>query len=170
MQETGKSISQAPRALARGKPALFVRWAAGPGVLLVVGMASLAYLAVGYSALRDYGISSLTLAILLGALLGNAMPALGCDVFRPGLAFAQRRLLRTGVALYGFNLSVQQIAQVGSTGILVDVAMVCSTLAAVWWMGRRVLGIGVCGIGRQPREAPCSTRRKSCTSRPMAVR
>ena len=141
MQESGKSISQAPCALASGKRAQFVCWAAGPGVLLVAGMASLAYLAVRYSALRDYGISSLTLAILLGALLGNAMPALGRDVFRPGLAFAQRRLLRTGVALYGFNLSVQQIAQVGSTGILVDVAMVCSTLAAGWWIGRRVLGM-----------------------------
>ena len=117
------------------------RWPALPGVALVSSIAVVAYLVIQFSALRNWGLSSLTLAILTGAVLGNALPSVGSAIYRPGLAFAQRRFLRTGVALYGFNLSVQQIAQVGSTGIIVDVVMVCLTLAVGWWIGRRVLGM-----------------------------
>ena len=111
------------------------------GLVLVSAIAAAAYLLIQWTVLRTFGINSLTLAILIGAILGNFLPRLGGAQCRPGLAFAQRRLLRIGVALYGFNLSIQQIAQVGSTGILVDVAMVCSTLAAGWWFGRKVLGM-----------------------------
>ena len=112
-----------------------------PGIALVVVIAATSYFLIQWTSLRAFGISSLTLAILIGAILGNIRPKLGRGQCQPGLAFAQRRMLRTGVALYGFNLSVQQIAQVGSTGILVDVLMVCSTLAAGWWIGRRLLGM-----------------------------
>lgn len=117
------------------------KWRLLSGIALVSAIAATAYLLIQWTALRTFGISALTLAILIGALLGNTLPKLGGSALRPGLAFAQRRLLRTGVALYGFNLSVQQIAHVGSTGILIDVAMVCSTLAVGWWIGRRVLGM-----------------------------
>ncbi len=90
-------------------------------------------------AAKHYGIGPLTLAILIGALLGNSLPTLSGDRFRGGLALAQRRFLRTGVALYGFNLSVQQILQVGSTGILIDVLVVTTTLGLGWIIGRRIL-------------------------------
>ena len=112
-----------------------------PGVVLVATIAAMAWGAIQWDGVRQYGISSLTLAILIGVLLGNALPGLGKGRFRPGLAFAQRRFLRVGVALYGFNLSVQQIIQVGSTGILVDLVMVTSTLLVGGFLGRRLLGM-----------------------------
>lgn len=112
-----------------------------PGVLLVAAIAAAAWGLVQWDGLRQHGASSLTLAILIGVALGNAVPRLGQGAFRPGLVFAQRRLLRAGVALYGFNLSVQQIVQVGSTGILVDLAMVVSTLLVGGFVGRRLLGM-----------------------------
>jgi uncharacterized integral membrane protein (TIGR00698 family) len=111
------------------------------GMALVALIAATAWGLAQWEGLRRYGASSLTLSILLGAALGNAFPGLGRDRFRPGLAFAQRRLLRAGVALYGFNLSVQQIIQVGGTGILVDVVMVVSTLLVGGFVGRRLLGM-----------------------------
>jgi len=112
-----------------------------PGVLLVAAIAAAAWGLIQLDGLRHYGASPLTLAILIGAALGNVAPRLGQGAFRPGLVFAQRRFLRAGVALYGFNLSVQQIVQVGSTGILVDLAMVVSTLLVGWFVGRRLLGM-----------------------------
>lgn len=112
-----------------------------PGVLLVTTIAAAAWGCVQWDGLRQYGVSSLTLAILIGAVLGNATPMLGKGRFRPGLVFAQRRFLRTGVALYGFNLSAEQIIQVGATGILVDLVMVTSTLLVGWFVGRRLLGM-----------------------------
>ena len=112
-----------------------------PGVLLVAAIAAAAWGFIQWDEVRQYGVSSLTLAILIGVVLGNVLPALGKGRFRPGLGFAQRRLLRVGVALYGFNLSVQQIVQVGSTGILVDLVMVTSTLLVGGLLGRRLLGM-----------------------------
>lgn len=111
------------------------------GVALVAAIALSAWGLAQWDGVRQYGVSSLTLALLLGALLGNFLPRVGHGAFRPGLAFAQRRFLRAGVALYGFNLSVQQILQVGSTGILVDLVMVVSTLSLGWFVGRRLLGM-----------------------------
>lgn len=112
-----------------------------PGVLLVSLIAAAAYALIQLNALRSLGVSALTLAILLGAVLGNSMPSVASGRCQPGLGFAQRRLLRIGVALYGFNLSAQQIIQVGTAGIAVDLFMVVSTLAVGWWFGRRVLGM-----------------------------
>lgn len=117
------------------------KWRVLPGLVLVSLMAAAAYAAIRMTSLGQLGVSALTLAILAGALLGNLRPAVASGACQPGLAFAQRRLLRIGVALYGFNLSVQQIAQVGAAGVAVDVAMVVSTLAVGWWFGRRVLGM-----------------------------
>ena len=112
-----------------------------PGVMLVAAITAAAWGFIQWDWLRQVGVSSLTLAILIGALLGNVLPTLGKGRFRPGLAFAQRRFLRAGVALYGFNLSVQQIVEVGSTGIVVDLIMVTSTLLVGWIVGRRLLGM-----------------------------
>ena len=110
-----------------------------PGIMLVSGLGALAYGLSQLDLIRYFGLGSLTLAILIGALLGNAMPRLSQSAYRDGLTIVQRRFLRTGVALYGFNLSVQQIIHVGSTGVLVDLLMVVSTLLAGWFIGTRLL-------------------------------
>ena len=100
-----------------------------PGVLLIAGLSLAAYvLAVG-GGLARYGASSLTLAIVLGAVLGNLRPHWVTGRCHGGVQLAQKEFLRTGVALYGFNLSLQQILQVGSSGIVVDLLLVSSTLA-----------------------------------------
>lgn len=110
-----------------------------PGILLVSGIGALAYALAQQDLMRQFGLGSLTLAILIGALLGNAFPRLSQSACREGLTLVQKRFLRTGVALYGFNLSVQQIIHVGATGVLVDLLMVVSTLLAGWFIGTRLL-------------------------------
>ncbi len=110
-----------------------------PGILLVSGLGAVAYGLSQLGLMRNFGLGSLTLAILIGALLGNTIPSLSQSTYREGLTVVQRRFLRTGVALYGFNLSVQQIVHVGATGVLVDVLMVVSTLLAGWFIGTRLL-------------------------------
>lgn len=112
-----------------------------PGLALAAAISVLALgLALGGGLVR-YGASSLTLAILIGAVLGNGWPALAQGARRAGLGLAQRNLLRAGVALYGFNLSWQQIVAVGSAGLLADVLLVASTLALGCFIGIRLLGL-----------------------------
>ena len=52
---------------------------------------------------------------------------------------AQTRLLRLGVMLYGFNLSFQQIAQVGTAALLTDIGIIAATLSVGWIVGTRWL-------------------------------
>ena len=98
--------------------------------------------------------------ILIGALLGNAFPRLSQRACREGLTLVQKRFLRTGVALYGFNLSVQQILQVGKSGVLVDVLMVTSTLLCGWFVGTR--------LTHDTRDASTAVSASTAAASPMA--
>ncbi|NTV09526.1 MAG: YeiH family protein [Zoogloea sp.] len=109
------------------------------GLLLCGVLAAAAYLIATTGGLGRLGIGPLTMAILLGALVGNGLPERFRDRLRPGVGLAQTRLLRLGVMLYGFNLSFQQIAEVGPQAILMDLAMVSSTLLLGWLVGTRWL-------------------------------
>jgi uncharacterized integral membrane protein (TIGR00698 family) len=113
-----------------------------PGVLLVMAISAAAFLIAQLPTVANLGLSALTLAILVGAGLGNiAHWRLSNPSTEPGLQFAQKTLLRLGVALYGLNLSLPQIVQVGPAAIAVDVFMVVSTVLVGWWVGHRWLGM-----------------------------
>jgi uncharacterized integral membrane protein (TIGR00698 family) len=111
-----------------------------PG-LFVVTLITIASMFGAQFGLSRFGLSPLSLAIILGVVLGNLHHGLGQGQFQVGLRFSQKTLLRTGVALYGFNLSIQQVAHVGMQGIGVDLVMVCSTLLLGLYVGRRILGL-----------------------------
>lgn len=112
-----------------------------PGLLPVVVLGACAQAVARFDLMSQHGIGALTLAILLGALVGNAFPGIALGRHQAGLQLAQKHFLRAGVALYGFNLSMQQIAQLGIAGVEIDVLMVCSTLAVGWLVGRYILGM-----------------------------
>ncbi|MBS0374081.1 MAG: putative sulfate exporter family transporter [Proteobacteria bacterium] len=113
-----------------------------PGLAIVVAIALAAFLLSRLPALAAAGLSALTLAILIGAVLGNLAHArLAGPRTLPGLQFAQKTLLRVGVALYGLNLSLAQIIHVGPAAILVDCFIVASTVVVGWWVGHRWLGM-----------------------------
>lgn len=111
-----------------------------PGLVLSGAVAAVALWAAE-GPLKSWGLGALTLAILLGMLLGNSLyPALRglCD---SGVALARQRLLRLGIVLYGFRLGLEQLAAVGMTAVLIDVLMLTSTFLLACWLGRRVFGL-----------------------------
>ncbi|WP_116472951.1 YeiH family protein [Zobellella maritima] len=89
------------------------------------------------------GVSPLIFAIVLGLLLGNLLPMLAQGDRQSGLEFCKKRLLRIGVAFYGINITLQQIADVGQAALLVDFIMLASTLVIAYLLGRRWLGLDV---------------------------
>jgi uncharacterized integral membrane protein (TIGR00698 family) len=112
-----------------------------PGLGLLSSIAVAAVVLSERAHLSAWGASPLTLAILAGIALGNLRPAWTSGIWQPGIRWAQTRLLRLGVALYGFNLGVAQIATVGWRGFLLALLMLATTLALGCWIGRRVLGM-----------------------------
>ena len=81
-------------------------------------------------------VGPLTWAVLLGAVAANT-GVLG-DTTRPGLKWATRRLLRAGVVLLGFSLSVVSIARLGVPMIALVVVTLLMTLGLTWWLGMRL--------------------------------
>lgn len=112
-----------------------------PG-LLMVGI--VLFVAMGISqatGLARIGISAAALGILLGVLVGNSWQGLHEGRFQDGIAFAQKHLLRWGIVLFGFHLSLQQVLAIGESGIAVDIVMVVTTLALGVWLGKRWFGL-----------------------------
>ncbi|MFC6593027.1 YeiH family protein [Deinococcus lacus] len=117
-------------------PALPAWW---PGLLLALAVAAVA-LWLGQSQWASaLGLSALTLAIVLGMLLGNTPYAPGPQ-FAAGLQLSKGPLLRAGIVLYGLRLTWQQLLGVGVPGLLAASAMLVTTFLLAQWLGR-LLGI-----------------------------
>ncbi|HSI48642.1 MAG TPA: putative sulfate exporter family transporter [Ideonella sp.] len=78
-------------------------------------------------------------AMLFGLLLGSV---LGCPaVLQPGLAFTKRQLLRLGVMLLGFRITVLLLVSLGLVPILIAAVELVAVLLLVRWAGRRWFGL-----------------------------
>ena len=102
----------------------------GPGLLaaLIVAAAS-AFLADNYGGP----------VMLFALLLGMAMNFLGeVEQCRAGIAFASRTLLRIGVAMLGFRITLWQIADLGWQPVALVIAVVTGTILASILLARRM--------------------------------
>lgn len=84
------------------------------------------------------GLSGLTLAIVLGILIGNTGYHRVSSVLASGVSVAKGPLLRTSIVLYGFKITFQQIASVGISAIVIDILVLSSTLSLAYWIGTRL--------------------------------
>lgn len=85
-----------------------------------------------------YNINSLTLAIIVGMLIGNFLNSNIPENFKPGITFSSKRILRFAIILYGFRITFFQIASVGATGFIADVIMLVTTYLLGYYIGTRV--------------------------------
>ena len=109
-----------------------------PGLLLTLPLGLAGLWLESRPSMQALHLSALTLAIVLGVLLGNLAGDRLPARLAPGVTFSQRNLLRWGVALYGLRLSFQQIGAIGLQGIVLDAVTVAGTLALGVWLGKRL--------------------------------
>lgn len=116
------------------------RWAARlPGLALCALIAAVAMTLASLPAVQAHGLSPLTFAILIGMLAGNTVyPAVACRA-TPGVEIAKQSLLRIGVVLYGFRLTLQDVARVGWAGVIIDALLVLTTFVLACIVGTRLL-------------------------------
>jgi uncharacterized integral membrane protein (TIGR00698 family) len=112
-----------------------------PGLALAGGLAFAATLLGKIGWLQANGISALTLAIMLGMLVGNTAYPRIAAASAPGVTFSKQNLLRLGIILYGLRLTFQDIRHVGLAGVVIDATVLCSTFALSWFVGTRVFGL-----------------------------
>ncbi|PAP50782.1 hypothetical protein CJZ35_25160, partial [Salmonella enterica subsp. enterica serovar Braenderup] len=58
-----------------------------------------------------------------------------------GVLLAYHHLLRLGIILFGFRLTFSQIADVGISGIVIDVLTLSSTFMLACFLGQKVFGL-----------------------------
>jgi len=109
-----------------------------PGLLLCLAIAAVA-ISIGSSPWSaSHGLSALTLAIVIGMVIGNTVyPAWGARA-GAGVSVAKQQWLRAGVVLYGLHLSVADLAAVGWRGIATDLVVLSTTFALACLIGRRL--------------------------------
>ncbi|EKE84734.1 hypothetical protein A10D4_03950 [Idiomarina xiamenensis 10-D-4] len=106
------------------------------GIALAIGVAAMAGLLKLWLP-EDWHLSLLILAIVLGVVVGNLLPASVRGQCEAGLNWAKGPVLRLAIILYGFNVTLQEVGQVGSYGILLAVLMVTLITVVGVFVGRR---------------------------------
>ena len=81
-------------------------------------------------------VSPLTCAVVLGAVAANVRP-LPASV-RPGLGFAGKRLMRSGIVLLGLRLALGDVLALGWRTLAATLVVVAATFLGTWRLGRRL--------------------------------
>lgn len=105
-----------------------------PGLTVAFAAAGISWILAQLLAPLLPGISALLVAILLGVLWRNLAPVPWS--LNPGLAVAAKPILRLGIVLLGFQLSLTEILGLGWPVILVICAAVVLTFGFTIGMGR----------------------------------
>ncbi|EKT4468792.1 YeiH family putative sulfate export transporter [Pseudomonas putida] len=109
------------------------------GILFVALFAFAVTQLAALPAIAGLGISPLIVGIVTGAVYGNALRHGLPASWAAGVNFSARNLLRLAVAFFGLRVSLQEIVQVGWSGLTVSLLVVVSTLLVGLWVGMGVM-------------------------------
>ncbi|MCO7596253.1 MULTISPECIES: YeiH family protein [Pseudomonas] len=109
------------------------------GILFVALFALSVTQVAALPAISSLGISPLIVGIVAGALYGNGLRHGLPESWAAGVNFSARNLLRLAVAFFGLRVSLQEIAQVGWSGLTVSLLVVASTLLVGLWVGMKLM-------------------------------
>ena len=115
----------------------WLQWRADliPGLVLCAVLCAGAMLLDRVHWLQSHGLSALTLAIVLGFIVGNTVFPKMTGYCAPGVHYAKQYLLRLGIILYGFRLTFQDMGYVGMAGVLIDALVLTTTFSLAVVLG-----------------------------------
>ena len=126
------------------------------GILLIALFACAAFYIGEIRVLRELSISPMIIGIVLGMIYANSLRNNLPATWVPGIVFCSKKILRLGIILYGFRLTLGDIAEVGLAGITVDAIIVITTILGGVFIGKLLkmdgetalltsVGSGICG-------------------------
>ena len=98
------------------------------GILLIVLFSFSAFYIAEFEFVKRLSFSPLIVGIILGMLYANSLRNKLPETWVPGIKFCSKQILRTGVVLYGFKLTFQQVMAIGLPAITADLIIVTGTL------------------------------------------
>lgn len=111
-------------------------WAAArpllPGLLVALVVALVGFVVHEYIPVVSPHIVAVTFG-MLGATFGRIE-----NVFRPGLRFAAKKVLRVGIVVLGFRLSLSELGALGPRALSAVVVVVVATFFGTQWLAKRL--------------------------------
>lgn len=108
------------------------------GILFISCIAILVYKIANFSMIKNMHISPIIVGIIVGAMLSKVFVKYN-DTLNAGVNFSAKRLLRLGIILFGFNISVDGVEKVGINGILVACCIVIIVFILSYVIGVKIL-------------------------------
>ncbi|MDD4047510.1 MAG: putative sulfate exporter family transporter [Clostridia bacterium] len=134
-----------------------------PGIIFVLLISVISIMLNG--ALMKYiNLEALTLAIIIGILYNNLVSTQ--DIFKAGVNFSLKKLLKIGIVLLGFKLNISSVLKLGPKILIMVIIYVITALLLSYLLGRlfkinnrlsALIGIGscICGASAVVAMAPC---------------
>lgn len=98
------------------------------GILLMALFSFSAFYISEFQWVKDLSLSPLIVGIILGMIYANSLRNYIPETWVPGIKFCTKQILRTGIVLYGFRLTFQQVLAIGLPAIIIDVIVIFITL------------------------------------------
>lgn len=98
------------------------------GILLMALFSFSAFYISEFQWVKDLSLSPLIVGIILGMIYANSLRNYIPETWVPGIKFCTKQILRTGIVLYGFRLTFQQVLAIGLPAIIIDVIVIVITL------------------------------------------
>ena len=108
------------------------------GILLIALFSFAAFYIAEIPFVKRLSLSPLIVGILLGMLYANSLRNRLPETWVPGIKFCTKQILRTGIVLYGFRLTLTQVAAVGVPAIVMDSIIVTGTIVLGLWFGKLI--------------------------------
>ena len=106
-------------------------------VVLLITLFSCAAFYIGdMGFVKSLSLSPMIVGIILGMLYANSLRNNLPETWVPGIQFCSKRVLRTGIILYGFRLTFQNVLDVGLPAICIDAIIVAVTICGGILLGR----------------------------------
>ena len=86
------------------------------GILLIALFSFAAFYIAEIPFVKSLSFSPLIVGIILGMLYANSLRNKLPETWVPGIKFCTKQVLRAGIVLYGFRLTLTQVAAVGLPG------------------------------------------------------
>jgi uncharacterized integral membrane protein (TIGR00698 family) len=111
------------------------------GLVKVMLISTMAYLIALTPVIKSLGISPLIIGIILGLIYAHTLKSKAPVAWSAGVVFSAKKLLRVGIILFGFNLSLQLILSVGLSGFLASIIMLTTTFILGMVLGQKAFGL-----------------------------
>lgn len=106
------------------------------GILLIALFSFSAFYIAEIPFVKSLSFSPLIVGIILGMIYANSLRNHLPETWVPGIKFCTKQVLRAGIVLYGFRLTLTQVAEVGLPAVVIDTIVVAGTIFLGIWLGR----------------------------------